>query len=449
MEIELIGKNSRTLQNEINWLTLILDTRMKLYFNNECKYKRIEEIRPPDLSNDTTAYAQYCLARALSFEERIAMIVALVPHLKPELLDIFFIKNINYERGFSEFGGQKGKCFNGFLPTGETLLFIVAGSDLNVRLQAQYFFTQHSKLFQQQDLKLLATENGEPLMSGLLTIAPEQLNFITSGNFNRLDYNPNFPAKHIATHLDWTDLILENHVMSEVEEIKTWIKWNNKTKSDHPSKRLLKPGYRCLFYGPSGTGKTLTVTLLGKATGKEVYKIDLSMIVSKYIGETEKNLANVFDIAQNKNWILFFDEADALFGKRTATSSANDKYANQEIAYLLQRIEDFPGLIILATNLKINLDDAFARRFQSMIHFPTPTAVERLQLWEKAFKLHPHKNKALDFKAIAEKYVISGGAIINVLMHSLLYKEHTGESITELTILEGIRKELRKEGKTI
>lgn len=173
------------------------------------------------------------------------------------------------------------------------------------------------------------------------------------------------------------------------------------------------------------------------------------MIVSKYIGETEKNLASVFDMAENKNWILFFDEADALFGKRTATSSSNDRYANQEIAYLLQRIEDFPGLIILATNLKINLDDAFARRFQSMIHFPMPDVNERYQLWENAFRHHLKPSSGTDLKKIAEKHVLAGGAIINVLMHCLLYAKSTGSAINEQTILDGIKKELKKEGKTI
>ena len=118
---------------------------------------------------------------------------------------------------------------------------------------------------------------------------------------------------------------------------------------------FLKAGYRTLFYGPPGTGKTLCATLIGKKNGMDVYRIDLSMIVSKYIGETEKNLANVFDQAENRNWILFFDEADALFGKRTSTNTSNDRHSNQEIAYLLQRIEDFPGTVVLATNLKSKL----------------------------------------------------------------------------------------------
>ncbi|MFO0434451.1 MAG: ATP-binding protein [Sphingobacteriaceae bacterium] len=449
MEINTLNKNSKTLQHEISWLTEILDTRMKLYFDNDCKYKDISEVEPPSLPSDTSTYAQFIHQNKLNAEERIALLLSLIPHLKPQVLDVFFTRNSSYDRGFSEFGGIKGKTFNGFLPSGETLLFIIAGKNLKKRLQTEHFFLHTSFLFKNNIIKLQATENGEPIMSGMLNIATEHLSLFTSGFLGKPDYSPNFPAKRIETKLDWKDLVLEPHVKLEVEEIKTWIKWNSELKENDSVKSIIKPGYRSLFYGPPGTGKTLTVSLLGKVTNKDVYKIDLSMIVSKYIGETEKNLATVFDVAENKNWILFFDEADALFGKRTATSSSNDRYANQEVAYLLQRIEDFPGLIILATNLKINLDDAFARRFQSMIHFPMPGVKERIQLWENAFFNYGKIEEDLDFKKLAEKYVLSGGAIINVLMYCLLYKKNTGKQIDEHTILEGVKKELKKEGKTI
>jgi len=127
---------------------------------------------------------------------------------------------------------------------------------------------------------------------------------------------------------------------------------------------------RILFVGAPGTGKKIAASLIGQQLGIDVYRIDLSMVVSKYIGETEKNLKKIFDEAEHKNWILFFDEADALFGKRTNVRDAHDKYANQEIAYLLQRIENYNGIVILATSIKNNIDEAFKRRLQTIIHFP-------------------------------------------------------------------------------
>jgi len=243
--------------------------------------------------------------------------------------------------------------------------------------------------------------------------------------------------------------VLDEITRNEVEEIKDWISYGDTLLNDWVLSRNIKPGYRALFYGPPGTGKTLTASLLGKTTGLDVYRVDLSMVVSKYIGETEKNLSNVFDQAENKNWILFFDEADALFGRRTQTSSSNDRYANQEVSYLLQRIEDFPGIIILATNLKANLDDAFSRRFQAMIHFGLPDAEQRLRLWKQAFSAEVKFEDKVDLEDIAQKYELAGGAIVNVVRYACLKAVKRENSVLLYNdILTGLRRELGKDGKT-
>jgi SpoVK/Ycf46/Vps4 family AAA+-type ATPase len=141
--------------------------------------------------------------------------------------------------------------------------------------------------------------------------------------------------------------------------------------------------------------------------------VDLSLLVSKYIGETEKNLARVFEQAERQRWILFFDEADALFGKRSDTNDAHDRYANQEVAYLLQRIETFEGVAILASNLHQNLDEAFLRRFEAVVYFPPPRAEERLRLWREGFSTKARVTA--DLERIARQHDLSGGAIINVI----------------------------------
>jgi SpoVK/Ycf46/Vps4 family AAA+-type ATPase len=219
--------------------------------------------------------------------------------------------------------------------------------------------------------------------------------------------------------------------------------------NDWRLRKRLKPGFRTLFYGPPGTGKTLTASLLGKTTGLSVYRIDLSKVVSKYIGETEKNLASLFDYAQNQNWILFFDEADSLFGKRTESRNANDRAANQQISYLLQRIEDFPGVVILATNLRSHLDEAFARRFQSMIHFPMPSVEQRRRLWDDNFKDKPYRLAFdIDLHKLANDYELSGGSIINVLRYACLKAVvRDPQEIRAHDLHYGIRRELHKEGK--
>jgi SpoVK/Ycf46/Vps4 family AAA+-type ATPase len=205
-----------------------------------------------------------------------------------------------------------------------------------------------------------------------------------------------------------------------------------------------------LFYGPPGTGKTLTASLLGKEFQRDVYRVDLSQIVSKYIGETEKNLSKIFDRAQHQDWILFFDEADALFGKRTNVQSSHDKFANQEVSFLLQRIEDFPGLMILASNFKTNIDEAFLRRFHSIIQFPMPNAQERLKLWSQSLPASIPYQDNLPLARLAETYEMSGASILNVVQYAALRAlSREDRTLFGQDLMDGIRRELRKEEKTL
>lgn len=214
--------------------------------------------------------------------------------------------------------------------------------------------------------------------------------------------------------------------------------------------RKLKPGFKALFFGEPGTGKSLTAALLGKLHGLEVYRVDLSMVISKYIGDTEKNLEKVFKKAENKNWILFLDECESLLSKRTGISDSHDKYSNQEVAYLLQRLEDYPGLVILATNMRNNLDDAFTRRLQSIVYFQKPQPRERLRLWKGAFSEISQPPAEEELQRIAQQYELSGGSIMNVVQFASLKALSRAEKlITTEDVVNGIRKEFRKEGKTL
>jgi len=270
---------------------------------------------------------------------------------------------------------------------------------------------------------------------------------------SRPTFNAEFPAKLIETDMTWDDLVLDKEILTQIRELEIWVKHNEQMLHDWGLRKRIKPGYRVLFHGPPGTGKTLTASLLGKYTEKEVYRIDLSTVVSKYIGETEKNLSTLFDRAEDKNWILFFDEADSLFGKRTQVRDAHDKYANQEVSYLLQRLEDFNGLVILASNMKSNIDDAFMRRFNAIVKFPMPDERERILIWQKCFpeKIHFEVNgtgKALDVPRIAAKYELSGGSIINVVHYACLNAMSSQtETITWESVRLGIQREFAKEGR--
>ena len=442
--------NAVSLEKEIEWFSQVVAARISLYFEQPCEYSDIYVITPPDLRSDDSEYGRFIATHELAFEERIVLILTLIPHIRPQVLDTFFINNKNLDRGFTEFGGWRGKSHGGFLPTCETAMFVLAGSDLNRRFEIfRIFHTDH--IFARHDvLKLEHTGQGEPLCAGALVMSAHYLNRLTSGTDYKPEFNASFPAKRITTKLSWDDLVLSASVREEIENINLWIKHSPVLLNEWGLDKTVKPGYRSLFYGPPGTGKTLTATLIGAAAGLDVYRIDLSMVVSKYIGETEKNLAGVFDQAMHKHWILFFDEADALFGKRTQTASANDRYANQEVSYLLQRVEDFPGVVILATNLKANIDDAFARRFQSLVYFPMPDVEQRLRLWEVAFNRRDRLCDDVDLRKIAESHELSGGAITNVVRFAALSALRNGrETINHHDLIKGVTKELRKEGKTI
>jgi SpoVK/Ycf46/Vps4 family AAA+-type ATPase len=172
------------------------------------------------------------------------------------------------------------------------------------------------------------------------------------------------------------------------------------------------------------------------------------MMVSKYIGETEKNLENLFARAEAKNWILFFDEADALFGKRTEVKDAHEKYANQEVSYLLQRMEDFDGLLILASNMKNNIDQAFVRRLNAIIEFPLPSESDRATIWKKSFPMHIGFSNNPDVPDLVRKYELSGGNIINIIQYSCLNALAKNQNEISLDdILNGIKREMHKEGK--
>lgn len=449
MPMAAMADNAATLERELEWAAALIDARIRLYFGQECAVADVRDIAPPAIRDDRSTYAGVLREHGLDFEERLMLILALIPQLRPQLLDPFLMRNANLERGFTEFGGIVAGNHGGFWPTLETAAFILCGTDLAARIALQNLFGPDQSLRRHKLIELGDGQETHGLFGNALRVGREQISRMTTGARHQPGFSNYFPAKRLQTPMDWEDLVLEQSVFDDVQEIRAWIQHAPALLRDWHLERKIKPGFRSLFYGPPGTGKTLTAALLGKSTGLDVYRVDLSLVVSKYIGETEKNLGNVFDQAENHNWILFFDEADALFGKRTQTSSSNDRYANQEVAYLLQRLEDFPGIVILATNLKGNIDEAFSRRFQSMIYFAMPRPEQRRQLWSKAFSsvlLEP----GVDWRSIADEFELAGGAIINVLRYASLMALRRGVDTVSLhDIRQGIRREFRKDGKVV
>ena len=446
-----LTENARTLESEFEWLAEILRARLKLYFRQENAPRSVFDIAPPDLSDSQSPYAQFIRHYEFSLAERVIVLLALAPLARPQLLDVLWSRNETTGRGFTEFGGITNGSVNGpFAPTGETAVFIVAGDDLATRFEVTRLFESDHVFARHSILHLTAVNTGESPLNGAIMISREHRELFTTGLLSKPKFNSDFPARLIETELSWDCLVLPESTLEQLDEIKNWILHGQRLLEDWGMDKKLQPGFTSLFCGPPGTGKTLSACLLGQHCGCDVYKIDLSMIASKYIGETEKNLARVFDMAEHKNWILFFDEADALFGKRTQIADAHDRFANQEISFLLQRIEEFHGVVILASNIRTNIDDAFIRRFQSVINFPMPKAAERLRLWNNAFSSSAMMEGGIDLEAVADKYDLSGGTIMNVVRYSSLKAlSRHGNVILRDDIETGIRREFLKGGRTV
>ena len=383
-------------------------------------------------------------------EDVILLLLAFVPHMFPNFLNNIISEFLPQGGEFPEFGGVKGKNHRGIIPTGETALYILGGNDFASRERGLQFILSESKLFRDKVLRIEKQLEDEPLMSGKLILAEEYVHLFLTGKELKPQMSQDFPASLITTDLEWEDLVLQEKTLNDVKEIENWLAYIEILLNDWGMGTKIKPGYRVLFCGIPGTGKTLTASLLGKYTGKDVYRVDLSMVVSKFIGETEKNLSKLFDKSINQDWILFFDEADSIFGKRTSVRDAHDKYANQEVSYLLQRIESHPGLIILASNFKNNIDAAFTRRFNNIIEFEAPGYTERLTLWENNLPENVELEATISVEELAKKFSLTGSNIVNIIQYACLQTiANKKETIQKQYLLEGVKREYTKEGKTI
>ena len=460
MRPDTSAKNAADLELEFAWFAQVVDARFKRYFSPPAADIAMDaqdplSIAAPNLSGARSNFAKLLRRRRATPTERLALVLALLPHCRPQLLDIFHTRNQTFDRQFTEFGGQRDAAGD-FMPTGQTLAFLVAGTALTPRFALQALFEREHWFATERLLQLSPPEPGQVQPSGaragllarVLAISDEGLALCTTGRAPRPNLGLDFPARPLTTALQWSDLVLHPGTAAQVQDILVWIHHGTTLMDGWGMRPKLRPGHRALFYGPPGTGKTMTAALLGKATGREVYQIDLSLVVSKYIGETEKNLSKVFDQAQHKQWILFFDEADALFGKRSETKDAHDRYANQEVSYLLQRIETFDGIAILASNQRDNIDAAFARRFEAIIYFPVPGAEQRLQLWRQSLPAQARLAADVDLNDIAQRFDLCGGAILNAVRQVCLGALDDGSHcITRDALLRAIARELDKEGR--
>ncbi|HWF06819.1 MAG TPA: ATP-binding protein [Bryobacteraceae bacterium] len=247
------------------------------------------------------------------------------------------------------------------------------------------------------------------------------------------------------------DLVLPQELMDELDLAAVWMRNRRRVFEEWGFGRrvVLGRGLTALFTGEPGTGKTMAAQVLARELGLDLFRVDLSRVMSKYIGETEKNLSLLFDEAHASGAILFFDEADALFGKRTEVKDAHDRYANLEIGYLLQRMEEHDGTTVLATNRIGDLDEAFTRRFHFILDFPMPRPPERLRIWEGMLPAEAEREPELDLDKLARHYEISGGEIRNSVLSAAFIAANENRPIGIRHLKRGLRRELLKTGRVL
>jgi SpoVK/Ycf46/Vps4 family AAA+-type ATPase len=247
----------------------------------------------------------------------------------------------------------------------------------------------------------------------------------------------------------WEDLVVPARQRELLQSISAYLRHRDRVLSEWGYERTVArtQGLKVLFAGESGTGKTMAAQVLAGELGLDLFRVDLATVVSKYIGETEKNLERIFAAADGSNAILFFDEADALFGKRSEVSDSHDRYANIEVAYLLQRMEAYPGAVILATNFKRNIDDAFIRRLDFVVDFPFPEPDDRRKIWRLLLPAQAPVATDVDLDFLATQFKLSGGAIRNCSLAAAFQAADEDSSIEMRHLIRAVAQEYGKQGR--
>ncbi len=430
------------LYYDINWLKSFIKNRLEFYFKGEPFVANTSELydQQNSTSEEADKYQKICSELKFNVEEKLILLICLAPHVKPEIFDFLRISNSEIKSKFSEFGGKFSENPVGFIPTIQTIFFLVYGGDIE-KLPTLFSLLDESNPLIKENILKVNTNSSDIFLNHTVTISEEieQKVIFKKENYSPR-FNTKFPAKKLTRNITLDQLILSETTKNEIDLIEKWLQVSQNQGAEDLG------GFKTLFYGPPGTGKSVTASALGIKYNIDVYRIDSSQLVSKYIGETEQNLKNLFDIASNKNWILFFDEADSLFSKRTEVNTSNDRFANQQTNYLLQLVEDYNGLVVLATNNKPNMDKAFVRRFSSMIFFGIPNNLERKNLWESY--LPKTNTDQIDLSAISMKYQFAGGTIKSACDYLKLKFFDGHLKIQTNDLEEACKRELKKYGKS-
>lgn len=429
------------LRNALDMLDAVIEIRLQER-DGRHRHGSPSEWRPsdapgaeaiPDLSRyDGVGPLAVAIAMAgLTEAEALVLVAAIAPYIDERYCSVYGL--------LSERKGVDGL-------TGEVARTLVANS-FGARLAANVMLGAHGAL---RSAGLLTLDPPEDLAGRLV---PERglVAWVLGMPASAPQATSDFPARPLTTVHTLDDVVLPARARQRIRELESRLQHRDKVVAEWGFGRHHDnaSGLVALFHGAPGTGKTMTAAAIAASAGLPAYVVDLSALVSKYIGETEKALAKVFERAEREGFVLVFDEADAVFGSRTEVSDSHDRYANQEVSYLLTRIESHPGVVILTTNLLGNIDEAFRRRIHVLVEFTPPGLAERETLWSRALPPQTPVTSDLDLRGLAERYPLTGAQIRDASIESAYLAAAAGTPVTGALLEHGVRRQYDKAGKTV
>lgn len=401
------------------------------------------------LLNETDHFSKFFRNFHLDHDEIVLVMVALAASIEPSLLDTLKSELLNGKASIS--GGRMDRETGIFRPTIRTVVYLLAGNDPLLRAKAIRNIQPKSRPFLLGVVKAFPFGKDIPFLDYQISFNDQFLNAVLWGDSPRLDGDPGFPVnKGTSTHM-MKDVIVKEKTMLELLKLQRFARNMSKLWNMHGSNKVRR-NYLCVFSGDPGTGKSFAAEAVGNELQLPVYRVNLAQMVSKYIGETEKNLEAVFDRFNRQPGILFFDEAESIFSKRIEVKDSHDQYANNLQSYLLQKVEDFEGIIVLATNVKDLtqfFDKAFQRRIRSIVEFEFPDFEERLPIWQNSL-FDPFVFETGIVENIARNYQLSGGSIYNIVSDAVIEALDTDQLVISKEMLESaMRVEFRKTGRVL
>jgi hypothetical protein len=432
----LIQANAEALMQEIAWFETLLNLRLEHYFKDSYTLD-IDDYPAPNLSASGAIYAQFVTQNKLKDSQRLCLILAILPHIKPSSLEPLLIKNEVSNTYFSEFGGEVAKAHKGFLPTIQTYLFIACGASLGQRFSKLGLFEKDAILIQHNIISLGVIEENDVQISAALLIEKNYLRAFTLGVIPLSDVPSGNAKLRMNTSLEWDDLILAPSIKRELADALTWLKHRKDLAHYKGLSKHVKRGYKLLLHGKAGTGKSTVVALLGVKANMDVYRFDLS----KYIGETEKNLRRLFKSTQTNGAILFFDKADAFIKTYGEIGTRDNRHIHQSIRYFLQCIAQYDGVVVLSGESHGKLDEAFPRRFHTTIYFPMPNADEREAFLRQLLADDISVLREVDLSYFAQTFEMSFGAIADAVSDAVVQmKKHRRDSLSHADLIKSFKK---------